>query len=261
MFVHSFACLLIFPFLCFESFISSADQLPEEKLKRVRKRRKPVDFSYHKWAHLGVPMLISAGDDTKLFAYSAMEFSNFSPHDICPTPQRLPIQHVMHTAGNHTSLLLVQAPYWLDILSLQTKNGVVPDMGTGPSRTIATTNLLARIKSKASRKIICSTMCASGVFFAYSDHVNPRLFELKRHGVGKTLWSINKRQLPRKLPFAHSMIFSSDSSRLMIAGHDKRIYVSCLCLIRLHIDLFYSLWVVLLSLTPKNLWCVYMIHK
>lgn len=179
-------------------------------------------------------MLISAGDDTKLFAYSAMEFTNFSPHEICPTPQRVPIQLVTHTTGNRTSLLLVQAPYWLDILSLHTKNGVVPDMDTGPSRTIATTNLLARVKSKASRKIICSTMCVSGVFFAYSDHVNPRLFELKRHGVGKNLWSINKKQLPRKLPFAHSMIFSSDSSRLMIAGHDRRIYVSCLHLIRLH---------------------------
>ncbi|KAJ0970073.1 hypothetical protein J5N97_022950 [Dioscorea zingiberensis] len=46
--------------------ISGEDQLPDEKLTKVRRREKPVSFSYHKWAHLGVPMLISAGDDTKL---------------------------------------------------------------------------------------------------------------------------------------------------------------------------------------------------
>ncbi|KAJ8638270.1 hypothetical protein MRB53_012537 [Persea americana] len=72
--------------------ISSEDPLPSEKVTRIRSREKPSTFSYHKWAHLGVPMLISAGDDTKLFAYSAKEFTKFAPHDICPAPQRVPIQ-------------------------------------------------------------------------------------------------------------------------------------------------------------------------
>ncbi|XXG56848.1 hypothetical protein AAC387_Pa03g4158 [Persea americana] len=72
--------------------ISSEDPLPSEKATRIRSREKPSTFSYHKWAHLGVPMLISAGDDTKLFAYSAKEFTKFAPHDICPAPQRVPIQ-------------------------------------------------------------------------------------------------------------------------------------------------------------------------
>ncbi|KAK9162735.1 hypothetical protein Syun_003637 [Stephania yunnanensis] len=38
------------------------------------------------------PCLFQIGDDTKLFAYSAQEFTKFAPRDICPAPQRLPIQ-------------------------------------------------------------------------------------------------------------------------------------------------------------------------
>ncbi|XP_059631154.1 WD repeat-containing protein PCN-like isoform X1 [Cornus florida] len=205
--------------------ISREDFVPDEKVKRVRGRQKPIDFSYHKWAHLGVPMLISAGDDTKLFAYSAKEFTSFSPHDICPAPQRVPIQLVVNTAISQTPLLLVQASHWLDILCVRVRRGGVSDLGSGPSGGLATTDLVARVKSKASRKIICSTISTSGFLFAYSDHVKPSLFELKRCEVGKSAWTVNKRQLPPKLPFVHSMVFSFDSSHLMMAGHDRKIYV------------------------------------
>ncbi|XP_031281366.1 WD repeat-containing protein PCN-like [Pistacia vera] len=201
--------------------ISNEDPLPDEKIKRSRSREKPVDFSYHKWAHSGVPMLISAGDDTKLFAYSAKEFTKYSPHDICPAPQRVPVQLVHNTIFDHTSLLLVQSSYWIDILSVRLKS----NMNSGTSGGHATTDLLARVKSKASQKIICSTISNSGLLFAYSDHVKPNLFELKSPEVGKSAWSINKRQLPRKLPFARSMVFTSDCSWLILAGHDRKIYV------------------------------------
>lgn len=70
-------------------------------------------------------------------------------------------------------------------------------------------------------------LSSSGAFFAYSDHVKSSLFELrKREKGGKNAWIIKKKQLPPKLPFAHSMVFSSDSSQLLIAGHDRKIYVS-----------------------------------
>lgn len=226
-------------FLCsYITLFFLADLLPDEKVKRIRRKEKPIEFSYHKWAHLGVPMLISAGDDTKLFAYSVKEFTKFSPHDICPAPQRVPIQLVHNTVFNQTPLLLVQASHWLDILCVRTKNVAFPEMACGPSGGLATTDLLARIKAKASRKIICSCMSSSGELFAYSDHVRPSLFNLKMRGAGKSTWTVNKRKLPQKLPFAHSMVFSFDSSRLMIAGHDRRIYVSfplayCLCMLLL----------------------------
>lgn len=170
-------------------------------------------------------MLISAGDDTKLYAYSVKEFMQFSPHDICPAPQRVPIQLVLNTVFNQASLLLVQTSCWLDILHVRIKNGALPDMASGSSRGLAATDLVARVKSKASQKIICSAISNSGGLFAYSDHVKPSLFELK-YKAGKNAWTVNKRGLPKTLPYAHCMVFTFDSSQLLIAGHDRRIYVS-----------------------------------
>ncbi|PKI33415.1 hypothetical protein CRG98_046200, partial [Punica granatum] len=205
--------------------ISREDPLPDEKFKRMRRREKPVDFSYRKWAHTGVPMLISAGDDTKLFAYTVQEFTKFAPHDICPTPQRLPIQLGLNSISNASSLLLVQSPFWLDILSVRTESGAFRGTSSGPAGGRAATELLARVKSKASRRIICSAISSSGAQFAYSDHTKPSLFELSKVEGGKSACSVNKKQLPQRLPSAHSMVFSFDSSRLILAGHDRRIYV------------------------------------
>lgn len=69
-------------------FFYCLDALPEEKAVKIRRREKRIEFSYHKWAHLGLPMLISGGDDTKLFSYSEREFTQFIPHNFCPAPQR-----------------------------------------------------------------------------------------------------------------------------------------------------------------------------
>ncbi|KAM1464197.1 hypothetical protein ACFXTO_043889 [Malus domestica] len=210
--------------------ISREDPLPDEGIKIHRKERRKImpnninEFSYRKWAHLGVPMLISAGDDTKLIAYPVKEFTQFKPHDICPAPQRLPIQLVLNRTSKE-SLLLVQASSWVDILLVRTQSGTFSKMAPVSKWGQASTDLLVRVKSKASRKIICSAISSTGVLFAYSDHVKPSLYELKKNKVGKSALTVNKRQLPQKLPFGHSMVFSSDSSRLMIAGHDRRIYV------------------------------------
>lgn len=188
-----------------------------EKAKRTRCKAKPIDFSYHKWAHLGVPMLISAGDDSKLFAYSVKEFTKFSPHDVCPAPQSPPIQLVNNAQSKKTDLLLVQTNYWLDILCTR-----IPDVGSSTYGSHIATDWVARVKSK-SRKIICSAMSNSGQLFAYSDNTRLSLFKLRKKS-GKTIWTVKKKKLPQNLPSAHSMVFSSDSSRLMIAGHDRRIY-------------------------------------
>ncbi|KAK1296649.1 hypothetical protein QJS10_CPB15g02043 [Acorus calamus] len=200
--------------------VSEEDSTPDDKVARPRRRQKPISFSYHKWAQMGVPMLISAGDDTKLFAYSAGEFSKFSPHDICPAPQRLPIQLVLNTAVDGASAVMVQSSFSLDILPIRLGS---TSTATGSGRS-ATTQLLARVKSKQSRKIISSTISNTGLFFAYSDHVKPNLFELK-HEVRSKRWAVSKRKLPQGLPFAHFMIFSADSSHLILAGHDRKIYV------------------------------------
>lgn len=171
-------------------------------------------------------MLISAGDDTKLFAYSVREFTKFSPHDICPAPQRISMQLVQNSSSNQSPLVLVQSPNWLDILSVRVKEGSVSNCGFGRFGGRASSDLVARVKCMASRKIICSTISSSGAFFAYSDHVKPSLFELKRNKSAKQIWTVNKRKLSVDLPYAHCMVFSSDSSRLLVAGNDRKIYVS-----------------------------------
>ncbi|XP_042011235.1 WD repeat-containing protein PCN-like [Salvia splendens] len=204
--------------------ISHQDLPPDEKVKRSRGPSKPLDFSYHKWAHLGVPMLMSAGDDTKLFAYSVKEFTKFSPHDICPAPQRMPMQLVLKTLFNQTPLLLAQSANFLDIFCVRLQNGGATDISPSSSAGSARTDLVARIKCKASRKIICSTISSSGALIAYSDHVKPNLFTLKRTKSGSG-WAVDKRKLSLRLPFAHFMVFSSDSSRLILAGQDRKIYV------------------------------------
>lgn len=203
--------------------ISQEELLPDEKIKRVRTKEKPVDFNYHKWANMGVPMLLSAGDDTRIFAYSANEFIKFSPHDVCPAPQRVPVHLVQNSVFNKMPLLLVQGSNGVDILSLKLGgNGAVLDKARGGH---AATNLLARVNSKGSGKITCSAISPSGSFFCFSNNFKPRLFALKRGEGCKSAWVIDKRQLPGKLPYAHALAFTSDSSRLIVAGSDRRVYV------------------------------------
>ncbi|KAK1315050.1 hypothetical protein QJS10_CPA06g01923 [Acorus calamus] len=130
--------------------ISKQDSSSDDKVSRPRRRQKPISYSYHKWAQMGVPMLISAGDDTKLFAYSAGEFTKFSPHDICPAPQRLPIHLVLNTAIDGASTIMVQSSCSVDVLPIRLRN-TTEATGSGKN---AITQLLARVKSKGSRKIV-----------------------------------------------------------------------------------------------------------
>ncbi|KAK4787261.1 hypothetical protein SAY86_011094 [Trapa natans] len=205
--------------------ISQEDALPDERFKRPRRKEKPIDFSYKKWACVGSPMLISAGDDAKLFAYTVHDFTKFAPHDICPTPQRLPI-HLVNSIFSDGPLLLVQSPYWLDILSVKSGIGAFPTTCSSPSGSRVSTGLLARVKSKASRRIVCSAISSSGSLFAYSDHMKPSLFEISKSEDSKNgTLIVKKKQLPQRLPCVHSMVFNFDSSQLILAGHDRRIHV------------------------------------
>ncbi|CAI8606222.1 unnamed protein product [Vicia faba] len=163
----------------------------DERIKRARHELKPDDSSYHKWAHSGHPMLISAGDDTKLYAYAVKEFTGFKPHCICPLPQRTPIQVALNTSFNQSPMLLLQSSHWLEVRLLHLKN-------VRRTGDYAKAESVGRFKIKAS---------------------------LERSEAGIITWSFGKRKLPERLPTAHSMIFSHDSSWLIVAGLDRRIYV------------------------------------
>ncbi|KAL6843525.1 hypothetical protein ACP4OV_026587 [Aristida adscensionis] len=199
--------------------ICREDALPEEKAAKMRRREKH-EFSYHKWAHLGVPMLISGGDDTKLFAYSAREFTQFAPHNFCPAPQRPLINLARDSTVNGDSVMLVQSASWLDVLLVTVQNKLAPSTS---SRGDATVRHLARLKSKGSRKIISSAASSNGTLLAYSDSARPCLFALK-HKSGKK-YNLEKLELPKGLPCSHSMLFTVDSSNLILAGRDGKIYV------------------------------------
>ncbi|KAJ3673400.1 hypothetical protein LUZ60_006774 [Juncus effusus] len=195
----------------------------EEKAVKIRRREKPVEYSYHKWAHLGIPMLISSGDDTKLFAYSAMEFTDFAPHDICPAPQR-PLVHLSSNNNNinnnnYKQIMIVQSSNWLDILTVNNNSG-----GKG-----APAQHVMRLQSKELRRILCSGISPCGSHVGYSDGFRPCLFNLRINAnnnvnnKGKSL--LEKVNLPKGLPNACCMVFSADSNYLILAGHNSKIYV------------------------------------
>ncbi|XP_062214678.1 WD repeat-containing protein PCN-like [Phragmites australis] len=199
--------------------ICREDALPEEKAVKIRRREKP-EFSYHKWAHLGVPMLVSGGDDTKLFAYSAREFTQFAPHNFCTAPQRPLINLARDSTVNGDSVMLVQSSNWLDVLLVTVQNKLTPSTS---ARGDATIRHLARLKSKGSRKIISSAASINGTLLAYSDCVRPCLFVLKHKGGKK--YTLDKLELPKGLPCSQSMMFTVDSSSLILAGRDGKIYI------------------------------------
>ncbi|TVU45221.1 hypothetical protein EJB05_04697 [Eragrostis curvula] len=198
--------------------ICKEDNSPEEKAVKIRRREK-TESSYHKWAHLGVPMLISGGDDTKLFAYSAKEFTQFAPHNFCPAPQRPLISLARDSTVNGDSVMLVQSANWLDVLLVTVHNKLTPSTS---SKGDATVRHLARLKSRGSRKIISSAASTNGTLLAYSDCARPCLFALKHKG-GK--YTLDKLQLPKGLPCSQSMMFTVDSSNLILAGRDGKIYI------------------------------------
>ncbi|KAK8968322.1 hypothetical protein KSP40_PGU005252 [Platanthera guangdongensis] len=203
--------------------ISSEVSIPNKKASsKNRRRNRSISFTYYKWAHLGVPMLISGGDDTKLFAYSAREFTQFAPHDICPAPQRVLVQMVPSAVADGAFVALAQHSAQLDVFLITSHH---PNNSSAPLGSREITQVIAHVKSKESRKIISSTISSTGKFFAFSDHVKPCMFKLRKPSARKSVWSVNKLQLPRHMPHAHCMVFSVDSSRLILAGHDRKIYV------------------------------------
>lgn len=213
---------LLFLFLNY-ALVFLADFLPDERIKRIRTEKKPKDFRYNKSAHMEGPMLISAGDDTKLCAYPVKNFTSTYFRDICPVPQRTPIQLVLNTAFNQSSMLLVQSSHCLDIHLLQLRNVHTAGGHANPEMQRFKIYASIRVPSRASQQIICSTISNSGVFVAYSNQLKTSLLELKCE-VGKI--TLSTKKLPQRLPFIHSMIFTHDSTWLILAGHDRKIYVS-----------------------------------
>ncbi len=65
-------------------------------------------------------MLISGGNDAKLFAYPANSFLLFYPHDISPAPERPFFQLAHQSAVQSGTLMMAQHPTWVDVWNIDT---------------------------------------------------------------------------------------------------------------------------------------------
>ena len=63
-----------------------------------------MEQNQFKLDRLGIPMLISGGNDAKLYTYPANAFIAFHPHDVCYAPQRTPISAA---AKQHNGLIMM----------------------------------------------------------------------------------------------------------------------------------------------------------
>lgn len=87
--------------------------------------------------------------------------------------------------------------------------------------------LVATIKINSIEHIACSAISGDGRLVAFADSQRPRLYEVDlKMGEGeRELGHIKRRKLPAVLQAAHCMVFSADSSRLLVAGPQGLIWV------------------------------------
>ncbi|XP_024356552.1 WD repeat-containing protein PCN isoform X2 [Physcomitrium patens] len=273
------------------------DKSMKEKTKRRRTKENPNSGpnDHRKWARAQTAMLISGGNDAKLFTYPANGFLSFYPHDVCPCPERPFIQLVQQSAINGDILLMAQHPNRVDIWKFHSKASTAMEsanrnyygnghsvlgkrkwegesysgtagrelMSNGNSNSVSkafvphsnghasTQNgqrkplpdrfgnspgqsygkapgtppaLLATIKINSSENIVCSTISGSGDLVAFADSQRPRLYVLERKGTSD-LFQIKRKKLPSILQTVNCMIFSADSSRLIMTGPRGVIWV------------------------------------
>lgn len=250
---------------------------------------------HRKWARPRTAMLISGGNDAKLFTYPAKGFLSFHPHDVCLSPERPFIQLAKQSALDGETLLMAQHSNRVDIWKIHGKDSTVSQSANGSnsanghsvlgkrkwvgdsdddssiserksnghssghseskalvihSNGHAPTHnrqkklhverpgkyfgrspgtppaLLATIKINSSEHIVCSAISGDGHLVAFADSQRPRLYELEpKMGGERGSFHIRRKKLPAVLQAAHCMVFSADSSRLLIAGPQGLIWV------------------------------------
>jgi len=97
------------------------EDLPVQKRrKQLQKSKLSQQTDYRKWALSQTAMLISGGNDAKLFAYPANSFLLFYPHDISPAPERPFFQLAHQSAVRSGTLMMAQHPTWVDVWNIDT---------------------------------------------------------------------------------------------------------------------------------------------
>ncbi|KAG0557990.1 hypothetical protein KC19_11G171000 [Ceratodon purpureus] len=269
-------------------------QKARAKRTKFKSRRGPND--HRKWARQQTAMLISGGNDAKLFTYPANGFLSFHPHDVCPSPERPFIQLAKQSALDGGTLLMAQHSNRVDIWKIHSNGSTTSQSGNGSNSVnghsvlgkrkwggdsdddslepnsnghsiggsgsnaivihsnghVPTQNgqgkmhverpgkrmgkspgtppaLLATIKINSSEHIVCSAISGDGHLVAFADSQRPRLYELEPKmasmGGERGSFHIRRKKLPAVVQAAHCMVFSADSSRLLVAGPQGLIWV------------------------------------
>lgn len=295
--------MLLLSFYSSNDLISgkSGEKADKKKAKRKRTKEKPNSGpnDHRKWARARTAMLISGGNDAKLFTYPANGFLSFHPHDVCPCPER-PFIQLANQSVLAGTLLMAQHSTKVEIWKIHSKdlhsgspyaspyenghsvlgkrkwegdsdddssvaepmsnghsnpdteskalvvhsNGHAPSPSPSPPPTQrklpvlsnrgkspgTPPALLATIKISSIEHIVCSAISSDGCLVAFADSQRPRLYELepKMTNTGESTIHIRRKKLPAVLHAAHCMVFSADSSRLIVAAPQGLIWVRLL---------------------------------
>ncbi|CAM6020208.1 unnamed protein product [Sphagnum balticum] len=202
--------------------IIDGDLPVQKRRKQLQKSEHRKQTDYRKWALSQTGMLISGGNDAKLFTYPANSFLSFHPHDICPAPERPFIQLAHRSPLQGGTLMMAQHPTWVDVWKINSNESAL-NMDNRSMLKAQPLILLARIKCKSSGHITCSAISGNGCLVALSDCQRPRLYQLEHDFTNNSVSEdkmrrISKKKLPPVLQATHCMLFSADSTRLLLVA-------------------------------------------
>lgn len=102
----------------------------KQQRKWRKKTQNSVPTDYRRWAQSHTAMLISGGNDAKLFTYPANSFLSFHPHDVCPAPERPYIQ-LAQSGIQGGIMMMTQHCSWVDVWKVYTTDSTAMPMMSG----------------------------------------------------------------------------------------------------------------------------------
>lgn len=111
------------------------------KSKSLRRERKKVKKSWMEQGQStsdqsgGIPMLVSGGNDAKLFTYPANAFLAFHPHDVCSAPQRTPVLLALSSKLQKGIIMMAQHEHQVEVWKVNinsSASGQIASSASGP---------------------------------------------------------------------------------------------------------------------------------
>lgn len=121
-------------------FADDSNEL-DGKSKSLRRERKKLKKSWMEQGQStsdqsgGVPMLVSGGNDAKLFTYPANAFLAFHPHDVCSAPQRTPVSLALSSKLQKGIIMMAQHEHQVEVWKVNINSsacGQIASSASGP---------------------------------------------------------------------------------------------------------------------------------